>query len=248
MCSKKCWQPTKITIKSKARLSLGLQMQRWGKDYESQEGDVGVTVKWLKITSSSPGRREKLPLPVQVSSRLLLNSSIVPVRTRTSLDIGERALFLQLVLISGKKHAKQECPKLIPHSAHALWKGRSCSVEGNGLYSQRGVDCTWPLQSHAVRATFTSWVSIAWMQQRKVAGWMDVLNLVPVTKPKVPLLTSTICWGSLQSLKISFWVTWCLVCPQKAACSSCAWPAKSGLVLLDEKKLLLILRETLTKS
>lgn len=145
VCSKKCWQPTKITIKSKARLSFVLQLQSWRKDYETQKGDEGVIVKWLKMTSCFPGRREKLPLPLQFQAACCSPSSIVPLSARTSLDIGDRAFLHQLVLVLGKNRAKQECPKLLPHSAPALWKRRSCGVEGHGPCSHRDVDCTWPL-------------------------------------------------------------------------------------------------------
>lgn len=87
VCSKKYWQPTKISIKSKARLSLVIQLQRWEEDYKSQQGDVGVIVKWLKISSCFPERREKLPLPMQVSRSLLLILLHCTLEGWTSLDI-----------------------------------------------------------------------------------------------------------------------------------------------------------------
>lgn len=59
------------------------------------------------------------------------------------------------------------------------------------------------------------------------------------------MLTGT---GSLQLLKMMFWVIWCLTCLQKAAYPFCASPAKSSLVLLPEQKLLLILTEALNKT
>ena len=105
-----------------------------------------------------------------------------------------------------------------------------------------------PAAGDVGQATFTSWVTISWTQQSKEPGWLDVLNLIHVTEANGSLLLSPTGAGSLQLLKMTFWVIWCLMRPQKPAWPFCASPAKPSLVLLPEQKLVLILTEALTKT
>lgn len=139
VCSKKCWQPTKISVQFKARLSLVPQMQRWRKDCESQKGNGLVIAKWLKTTFCFPGSRKKLCLPMQVSSSLLL---ILLQRTTWGLELLEMS-----ARVPGSSNRSSSWGKTIPsrnvqnfitHSAHALWKRRSSDIVGDGLYCHRG--------------------------------------------------------------------------------------------------------------
>lgn len=135
VCSKKCWQPTKISIKSKSRLSLVIQLQRWEKDYKSQQGDVGVIVKWLKLLLAFQGAERNSLSQCRFQEACCSSSFIVPLRAGTSLDIWLEGLapptdpYLREKSCWKRMSNTHPTFSLCTLKEKVLWCGRQCSVQ-----------------------------------------------------------------------------------------------------------------------